>query len=218
MKEKKNIKALIFDMDGTIFDTERLYYRIWFELAAERGYIINDEMLTSMRGASIQKGAQIFSEVNPDFDYARERALRMERVFSYVREHGVPKKPGLDEVMEYLHRQQYKICIGSSTPRPQVQRYLDSIDYEKHFDAVITGDLIENGKPAPDIFLLCAETLGLRAEECLVVEDSRNGVTAGHAAGCFVVGIPDLDSLTPVREKMDAELSSLRRIPGWLES
>ncbi len=218
MKDKKKIKGILFDMDGTLFDTERLYRDIWLEMGRERGYIINDEMLDRMRGAAIQIGMEIFSAVNPDFDYMEERKHRYARVAEYVRQNGVPKKPGLDAMLSTLKNRGYRLAIGSSTLRDQVSLYLRSACYEDTFDFVCSGDMLEkgHGKPAPDIFLRCAEALALPPEQCLVAEDSVNGIRAGHDAGCFVSGIPDLSDITPVKELCDVVLTELRELPDWL--
>ena len=218
MKKKENIRGFIFDMDGTLFDTERLYRKFWFECSAERGFYIDDEMLDRMRGASMLKvGKPIFEARNPGYDFMKEREYRMEKVFQYVDRYGVPKKKGMDELFDWLDRRGYKRALGSSTARVQVLHYMKLAGYEKRFDFLCTGDMVENGKPAPDMFLLCAEKLGAKPEECVVVEDSVNGIRAGSAAGCFVIGIPDLNDLTPVRPLCDEQLSSLDEIISWME-
>ena len=113
--ERLPIKAFIFDMDGTLFDTERLYRTMWFKLAPIRGFHIDDEMLDQMRGASLEYGSQVFEAANPGFSYATERAIRMEEVFRYVDREGVPKMKGLDETLAWLKAHGYKIAIGVKT-------------------------------------------------------------------------------------------------------
>lgn len=211
------IKGFIFDMDGTLFDTERLYHDLWLKLSEERGFIITEEMMDRMRGAAIQIGASIFESVNPGFKYMEEREIRMERVFEYVDQYGVPKKPGMDATLAWLRAEGYKTAIGSSTLKKQVMRYLQSIGAEALFDFVGTGDMTDHGKPEPDLFLLCAEKMGLKPEECVVVEDSVNGILAGNAAGMQVLAIPDLNDLSAYREKCAALLTSLADIPEWVK-
>lgn len=210
------IRAVIFDMDGTVFDTERLYYRFWHELSKERGFHINDDMLNRMRGAALSHSAKIFEAANPGRSYMEERVFRMERVLSYVDQFGVPKKKGLDELMNFLRKEGYRIALGTSTLREQADRFLRSVQMENSFDFIGTGDLVTHGKPEPDLFLLCAERLGKRPEECLVVEDSTNGIRAGHSAGGYVVGIPDMSPLDSVRALCDAQLSDLSEVIPWL--
>lgn len=214
--EKLPIEAVIFDMDGTLFDTERLYREMWFKLAPLRGFYIDDDMLDRMRGASLEFGTQIFEARNPGFSYVEEREYRMREVFRYVDAHGVPKRPGCDETLHWLKSHGYKIAIGSSTRSPQVMRYLRRADMEHTFDFVGCGDLTAHGKPEPDLFLICAERLGADPRACVVVEDSENGIRAGHAAGSYVIGIPDLNDLTALSPLCDAQLESLDKIIPWI--
>lgn len=218
MKDKKQIKGFIFDMDGTIFATERLYGMFWKQVGEEMGYLITDEMLDEMRGASLQHGAEVFEAANPGFDYYKVRERRLEKVFAYIDENGVPKMKGLDELFAYLHAHAYKIALGTSTIGPQARRYLQSVGMIEDFDFIGTGELVEHGKPAPDLFCLCAEQMGLKPEECCVVEDSVNGLKAGIAAGGFVIGIEDMQDISPVADQLDVQLNSLDEIIGWLES
>lgn len=217
MKDKKNIKGFIFDMDGTLFATEELYGRAWKQVGREQGYIITDEMLNRMRGASLARGAEIFERVNPNFDYYKVRERRLELVFEEIDAHGVPKKKGLDKLFAWLHAHGYKIALGTSTVGPQARRYLASVNMTDDFDFIGSGELVEHGKPDPDLFLLCAKELGLKPEECCVVEDSVNGLMAGVAAGGFVIGIEDLQDISSMTSQIDAKLEALDDIIGWLE-
>lgn len=216
--ERLPIKAFIFDMDGTLFDTERLYRTMWFKLAPIRGFHIDDEMLDQMRGASLEYGSQVFEAANPGFSYSAEREIRMEEVFRYVDREGVPKMKGLDETLAWLKANGYKIAIGSSTRTPQVMHYLREAKMEDTFDFVGCGDLTTHGKPEPDLFLICAERLGVDPRACVVVEDSVNGVKAGYAAGGYVLGIPDMNDLSGLVDLCDAQIDSLDRIIPWMES
>ena len=220
MKEENHasIRGFIFDMDGTLFDTERLYRRFWFELGKEHGYYVDDHMLDLMRGASVQVGVKVFHDYNPDVDYFAERKERYARVMQYVTEHGAPQKPGLVPMLTALKACGYKLGIGSSTMKTQVDAYLASAGITDIFDFIGTGEITTHGKPEPDIFLIVAEKLGRAPETCVVVEDSLNGIRAGHAAGCHVIGIPDLLDLTPVASLCDTILPSLREIPAWAAS
>lgn len=217
MKDRKKIKGFIFDMDGTLFATEKLYGKIWKDVAKEQGYIITDEMLDQMRGASLKRGAEVFEAVNPGYDYFKVRERRMELVIQYVDAHGVPKMKGLDELFAYLHAHEYKIALGTSTIAQQAHHYLTSVGMMDDFDFLGTGELVENGKPAPDLFQLCAREMGLKPEECCVVEDSVNGLKAGVAAGGFVIGIQDLQDISEMVPLIDAKLNSLDEIISWLE-
>jgi len=211
MKYEK-IKGFIFDMDGTMFDTERVYHHFWKVASKERGYIMTDEMIDKMRGSSIENIGKMFNEVNPDYDYMEERGFRKKYIDAYFEEHEVPKKPGLDELFDWLQANDYRIALGSSSVRQQVMSYLDKTDYTKKFDFICSGDMITHGKPAPDIFLQCAERLGLEPEECVVVEDSLNGIRAGYDAGCKVFGIEDMNKLDEVEDLLDENPETLADI------
>ena len=106
-------------------------------------------------------------------------------------------KEGAKEVLEYLKSHGYKIGMATSTPLDTVKDHLARTGMTDYFDTVVTGDMIQNGKPAPDIYLLAAERLGVSPEECVGVEDSLNGVRAIHAAGMRAVMIPDMIEPTP---------------------
>ncbi len=214
--DKAKLRGFIFDMDGTIFDTERLYRKCWYELQSERGYIITDAMLDRMRGASLQNGARIFEGVNPQYSYLEERGYRMDRVFKYIDRDGVPLKPGLKELFSYLKEHNYRRALGTSTIQTQVDRYLAKAGMAEDFDFLGYGNLVEHGKPAPDLFLLCADRIGLKPSECAVVEDSINGITSAHAAGMTVIGIHDMNDLSPVRPLIDLEIDRLDEIAAWL--
>ena len=206
------IKGFIFDMDGTMFDTERIYHHFWKVASAERGYTMTDEMIDKMRGSSIENIGKMFNKVNPDYDYMEERAFRKKYIDTYFETHDVPKKPGLDELFDWLKVWGYKIALGSSSAREQVMYYLNKTGYAEKFDYICSGDMITHGKPAPDIFIHCAQMLHLSPEECVVVEDSLNGIRAGYDAGCKVFGIEDMNKLDSVREMLDEEPATLDEI------
>jgi beta-phosphoglucomutase-like phosphatase (HAD superfamily) len=174
-------------------------------------------MIDKMRGASVENIGVLFKKVNPDFDYMEERSVRKKHIYDYLKVHGIPKKDGLDELFAWLKEKNYKLALGSSSIKEQVMMYLDKTDYTGKFDYICAGDMIKNGKPAPDIYLHCAEKLGLKPEECIVVEDSPNGIRAGFAAGCTVFGIKDMSELSEVRDMLAEEpetLTDVIRIMG----
>ena len=214
------IKALIFDMDGTIFDTERLYYNGWKQVAAMKGYELPDELLDRMRGGALDVCEGIFnSYYDGKRDFKTDRAERQKIIFKSIEENGTPYKKGLKELFSYLSENGYKKALATSTYRDIVDFYLDNSDIKaSDFDYIITGDLVKNGKPAPDIFIMAAEGLGLETSECAVVEDSKNGIRAGFGSGAKVIHIPDLEKITEAEEAMlTAKLDSLSDIIPWLE-
>lgn len=214
------IKGLIFDMDGTIFDTEKLYYKGWKSVARDNGYEIPDELLDSMRGGALDVCAKIFNNYfKGERDFLTEREQRQKYIFKEVEKNGVPYKPGLKELFSYLKENGYKKALATSSHRNVVDFYLSNCDMsEGDFDFIMTGDMVKNGKPAPDIFIMAAKGLGLSPSECAVVEDSKNGIRAGYKSGASVIHIPDLERITSAEEKMlSAKLDTLSDIIPWLE-
>ena len=114
----------------------------------------------------------------------------------------MPVKEGAHEVLAYLKAHGYKIGMATSTPWDTVKDHLERTDMAKYFDTVVTGDMIQNGKPAPDIYLLASERLGVDPADCIGVEDSMSGVRAIHAAGMRAVMIPDMIEPTPEIEAL----------------
>ena len=143
------------------------------------------------------------------------------RCYEYVDEYlktTVHKKKGLDELLAWLKARGLPAAVASSTYRSLVERNLRTAGVEEYFRKVVTGDQVEQGKPAPDIFLLAARQLGLAPGNCLVLEDSFNGVRAGAAAGCVTVMIPDLSQPTPeLLSLCSGCLEDLGQVPDFIE-
>lgn len=215
--DKKKIKGFLFDMDGTLFDTERLYYDMWQIVAKEENIYLDDDMLDLMRGADPRIGAEVFNEKNPGKSFWDYRELRMKKVYEYIDKYGVPKKKGFDFIIPYLRQYGYKIAIASSSPETQIKRYLSSLNLQDSFDLIVAGEMVKNGKPDPDIFVYGAGRLGLLPSECVVCEDSVNGIKAGYNSGAYVLGLRDMMDIEPVKELLHAELLDLSEIKEWLE-
>ena len=188
-----NIKGAIFDMDGLMIDTEKLYLKFWILAAKDFGYDMTPEHVYSMRSMarkfSIPLLKGIFGEDCPTEDI---RAHRTELMNEYIKEHGIEVKKGLFTLLDYLRGNGIKMAVATATPRERTVEYLRTIGAADYFSAVICGDMIETGKPAPDIYLTAAKELGLPPQQCAAFEDSPNGIKAAHAAGCFAVMIPDM--------------------------
>lgn len=214
------INAVIFDMDGLMFDTEALAKKGWLIAGREMRLPIADELIYRVIGlnaASVRKTCMDY--FGPEFDYDAFRG----RVSAYMQksldEDGMPVKRGLPELLAYLKQNRYRTAVASSSPRATVEDYLRRAGMEDDFSALICGDMIKRGKPEPDIFLKAAELLGAAPENCLVLEDSSNGLRAARAAGIKAIMVPDLiEPTAELRGIACAVCESLHEVIPFLEA
>lgn len=216
---KRPIRGILFDMDGLVLDSEVLYTRFWREAAAALGYTMTVEQSLGMRSLGKKLGQPYLESLfGPGIDYTELRSKRIELMDAYVAEHGIAPKPGIYELMDYLHSHGIAAAITSSSPMDYIQKHLKAVNLLHRFDKLCSGHEVPNGKPAPDIYLLGAAGLGLRPEECLALEDSPTGILSAHRAGCLPVMIPDLDQPDePTRSLLYAKADSLSDIIDLIE-
>lgn len=184
-------KGAIFDMDGLLFDTERLFRDGWNEMARKFGQVPDPNFSVAVAGTSGAGQRKVIHRFYPEVD----AFAFQEGCIAYVArilEEGPPKKPGMEEILSFFRNQSIRMAVASSSRRTMIWDNLRRAGIEAYFDAVISGDEVSRGKPEPDIFLLAAQRLGCVPEDCYVFEDGINGVRAGIAAGCATVMIPDL--------------------------
>jgi HAD superfamily hydrolase (TIGR01509 family) len=187
------IKAVVFDLDGTLLDTEKLLFRFWREAAAEYGYNMTAEQALTLRSLTHRLVQPLFTEwFGEKCDYKQLRAARMRLMSSYIGEHGLEVKPGAAELLEQLGAHGYLRAVATATDIERASEMLKKAGLYECFDRIICASMVEWGKPKPDIYLYAAEQLGLKPDECMAVEDSPNGVISAHTAGCFTVMVPDL--------------------------
>ena len=193
------IKAVLFDMDGTIFDSEKIYRKAWLavfqKLGIERYYEESMRVVTGRDHDEI--GAYLRRLAGYDFDYEAIWRYKSDVIFKIVEQAGLELKPGVPEVFDRLHEMGILCALASSTNSERAEQFLTITGVKGYFDLILTGKCVAHSKPAPDVFLLAAEKLGVAPNECLVAEDSENGVLAGYAAGMKVVFVKDLMDLTP---------------------
>ncbi len=188
------IKAVIFDVDGTLLDTERLYMQGWREAAALFGYPMPEEALLKTRAVRIPEAIKVFQHYcGADFPYHDVRKERT-RISEEIIERSTPEelcKPNVHKLLDYLAEHSIAMAVASSTLYERTVAHLKQAELFHYFQAAVGGDMIENGKPAPDIFLKAAQLLGVAPEECIVVGDTPADVLAANAAGMPVILIPD---------------------------
>lgn len=187
-------RAVIFDLDGTLLDTEKLYRRFWVEAARKLGYPMEDKHALMVRSmASIYAEPLLKREVCSEFDYHAVRALRRVIMEQFIDENGVDTKPGMLETLAELKKRGYLIGLATATPEERARKYLRMVGAEQYFDAITCASMVERGKPEPDIYLLAAKRLGVTPEEAVAVEDAPTGIRSAHAAGMRAVMVPDQD-------------------------
>ena len=192
------ILGVRFDMDGLVLDSEVLYTRFWREAAQALGYPMTVEQSLGMRSLGQALGQPYLESLfGPGVDYVQMRSKRIELMDDYVNRYGIAPKAGIYELMDYLNGHSIPAAITSSSPMEAICRHLEAANLLHRFRQLCSGHDIPNGKPAPDIYLLGAEKLGLNPKDCLALEDSPTGIRAAHAAGCLPVMVPDLDQPGP---------------------
>lgn len=213
------IRALLFDMDGLMFDTERIAEEGWRNIAAQEGFLLTPQRMEQFRGTNPVRCRQLFQEwfgdsVNFDQCINQCRAY----ILSYVETHGVPLKKGLMELLTYAKKEGIPTAIATSTIRKQAIRYWELAEILPYFSTSVCGDEVTMGKPNPQIFLLAARKLGIAPQECLVLEDSPNGLKAGRAGNMYVGMVPDIAPATAeLREICDFVFEDLSQVIPVLE-
>jgi len=209
--EKNGIKAVLFDMDGLMFDTERLYMETWYPSARKFGYEVTEEQLISLLGKTAELGREICEGYfGKDFPFYEIRKARLALSDAVIREGGIKIKPGLLQLLDYLDRNGIKKAVATSSERATADFYLEASGLTGRFDAVVSGDDVKKSKPDPEIFLIAAERTGTAPKDCLVLEDSFSGIKAAHAGGMHPVMIPDiLQPTEEIRNLCEAVMPSL---------
>jgi len=199
MNQKLNLSAIIFDMDGLMFDSERIAQITWQHAAGEYGFDFPAEIYMGIVGLSYpdveRYTRQVFGVEFPlEAIYARKQALMENNITT----EGIPIKPGLWEILRAVEAVNLRRGLASSSARRIVLRNLHAAGLDAAwFHAILSGDEIRNNKPAPDIFLLASQRLQVPPERCLVLEDSNAGIQAACAAGMLSVMVPDMLPATP---------------------
>ena len=192
------IKYVIFDKDGTLLDTERLYKKAWFSASKDWGFDDPESIYPSAIGRGEKYIADILKErYGADRDYLPFFEDRNVYLSKYMEE-DIPMKPGCLEILDFLKANGIKMALATSTRRERAHTNLKRVGIFEYFDAIVTGDMIERGKPEPDIFLLAGELIGADPAQTIVCEDSHTGIIGASKAEMkpfFVI-----DQLEPTAE------------------
>lgn len=215
--------VVIFDMDGVIFDSERLIADLWKEVAKEKNISDIEDAITRSIGITDVATKAVFTEkYGEDFPYTDFKKIVSTRFHERCDGGNLPTKPGIHELMEYLHQNKIPAAVASSTRTAVVKAEISDAGLLEYFDKIIGGDQVTHSKPDPEIFIKAAAALNADPKDYYVIEDSFNGIRAAHAAGMHPFMVPDMlmpdeeirgkaekvfDSLIDVREEFQRILT-----------
>lgn len=197
------IKAVVFDMDGLLFDTERLWIMSALYASEQMGHGVEESFLHTLLGATCEDSRKRYFETyGEDFPYEEHCKVAHACREKVMEESGIPVKPGVYELLRYLKKKDYIVGLATSTARNTALQHLNRAKIADYFKELICGDEIKNGKPAPDIYLEACRKLDVLPAHAMALEDSYNGIRAAKAAGMLPVMIPDILQPTPEIETL----------------
>ena len=215
-----NIKAVLFDMDGLMVDTESLATEAFIHSAKKQGYDMTKEETLLVLGFTTKSIYDFWENYFKNSDVSGKQLV--DDHYKYIENilftTGPRKMPYIEELLKYLKEHNYKVAVASSSSINHIINNMEKTGLKKYIDEFASGAEVENGKPAPDVFLLAAKRLGVKPEECLVLEDSKAGVIAGNSAGAKVIMIPDMFKPDEVcKEKAYRIVNNLGEVISILE-
>lgn len=214
----KNLKLVIFDMDGLMFDTEEISFISFRDATKLFGCELTREIFHEILGVNIARAKEVYAmHFGADFPFDQMVEKKLEFAAAYVKAHGVPVKPGLYELLDFLAENQIKRVVATSSHREVAADLMVRAKVDSKIDGMVCGDEISQSKPDPEIFLKAAEKMQVSPEHCLVLEDSRMGILAAHRANIKSIMIPDmLQADDRTKELYFKEMKSLHEVKKYL--
>ena len=213
-------QAVVFDMDGVIFDTERLVIEFWKEVAKKHNIPNVEHTCIQCLGTNGVRTREIFLEnYGADFPYDPYRAEVTELFNTHYKGVPLPTKPGVRELLSYLQEQDIKVGLASSTAQHLVRDEIGTAGLLPYFQTLVCGDMVEHSKPAPDIFLKACEILNADPTKSIAIEDSFNGIRSAHCAGMTPIMVPDqVQPTDEIRTLAFHVMPSLLDVLNWLKT
>ena len=214
-----NISTIIFDLDGTLIDTEKYFKVFWRQAAEEFGFHMTEEQALSLRSLGRPFAPALLKEwFGEAFDYTAVRDCRRRLMQVHLAKVGLERRPEALETLKWLSKNGYRTALATATPGDRAEEQLKETGLLPYFDEIVSATEVKLGKPAPDVCIKTLEVLGAAPEECLAVEDSPNGVESATAAGIPTVMIPDQTQPDEVlRKKLYACLPALGELVHLLQ-
>ncbi|MBR4494058.1 MAG: HAD family phosphatase [Clostridiales bacterium] len=212
-------KAVLFDMDGVIFDTERAIIECWKLVAPEAGLKDIEAFCQDALGTNSQVTHELFvSRYGAEVDYDGLNQKKRELFMRMFDAGLVAVKPGVRELLGYLKDNGVKVALASSTSSKSVLREIIAAGLEKYFDEIVCGDMVTRSKPEPDIWLEALRRLNVEAKDAAAIEDSFNGVRSAKAAGLYTIMVPDIvQPDDEIRALADQVFPSLKEVLESIE-
>ncbi|MCI6689644.1 MAG: HAD family phosphatase [Clostridiaceae bacterium] len=213
-------QAVVFDMDGVIFDTERLVIEFWKEVAKKHNIPNVEHTCIQCLGTNRVRTREIFLEnYGADFPFDPYRAEVTELFNTHYKGVPLPTKPGVRELLSYLQEQDIKVGLASSTAQHLVRDEIGTAGLLPYFQTLVCGDMVEHSKPAPDIFLKACEILNADPTKSIAIEDSFNGIRSAHCAGMTPIMVPDqVQPTDEIRTLAFHVMPSLLDVLNWLKT
>ena len=217
---KHKIKLVIFDMDGVMFDTERLAYKIQKELGRRYNYKIDLSFFKKTIGLNSKKTGHVYKKYfGNDFPYREVLEERRQMMRNHILSKGAPLKEGLYELLDYIKSIKLKAALVTESGRNKMELLLDQSGTKRYFDVITCSDETTGGKPDPEIFLKTAQKMNCLPENCMVLEDSENGIKAAYRAGMLPVMIPDIiEPEEEIEAMLFKKFSSLKEVRDYFKN
>lgn len=213
------VSLVIFDMDGLMFDTERIAVMAWCAAGERFGVEISPELVLKTVGLDRRRTEGVYrAHLGGAFPYQEARAFRIEYANRFIEAQGLPVKAGLYALLDFLNETGIATAVATSSERARTEKFLSLAGIRGRFDRIVCGDEVERGKPDPDIFLAAARGLSVDPAECMVLEDSESGLLAAWRAGMMPVLVRDLNN--PSAEALShvfREFASLDEVRDFLK-
>lgn len=214
------IKGAVFDMDGLMFDSERITYEIWQTMMDEKGLEYSLDIFKKTIGLRVDESEKLYKKIYGEtFEYQPLRNRSRTTFIDRVTSEGVPIKKGLFELLEYIKSQNLKTAVATSTSSQTALKVLKMAGVYDYFDDFVCGDSVVHSKPHPEVFLTAAQKIGVSPTDCVAFEDSINGIKSAYCAKMTTVMVPDyLQPTDEIRPMISFLCSDLSKAVQFLQS